>query len=112
MRRLRLLQVDVFTRVPLAGNAVAVVPDAGALGADDMQAIARETNLSETTFVTAATAGGADDRVRIFTPGHELGVGGLPTIGTVASVIVSGELVRGRRATGVRERRAGGLGCV
>jgi len=109
MRRLRLLQVDVFTRVPLAGNAVAVVPDAGALGADEMQAIARETNLSETTFVTPATAAGADYRVRIFTPRHELPFAGHPTIGTVAALIASGHLARPLQPTTVRQQSAVGI---
>ena len=44
-------QLDVFTERPLAGNPLAVFPDAGGLTSDEMQALARETNLSETTFI-------------------------------------------------------------
>ncbi len=74
---------DVFTRRPLRGNALAVFTDARGLAADTMQAVARETNLSETTFVLPAEAGG-DFRVRIFTPARELPFAGHPVIGTAA----------------------------
>lgn len=74
--------VDVFTDRPLAGNQLAVVLDAEGLETDRMQAIAREFNFSETTFVTASTAEGCDWRVRIFTPRAELPMAGHPTIGT------------------------------
>jgi trans-2,3-dihydro-3-hydroxyanthranilate isomerase len=73
--------VDVFTERPLAGNQLAVVLDADGLGADRMQAIAREFNFSETAFVTSSLAG-CDWRVRIFTPVEELPMAGHPTIGT------------------------------
>ncbi|HJR18626.1 MAG TPA: PhzF family phenazine biosynthesis protein [Actinomycetota bacterium] len=72
--------VDVFAREPLAGNALAVFPDPGSVDPDRMQRIAREMNLSETTFVTGVTADGYD--VRIFTPGSELPFAGHPTLGT------------------------------
>jgi len=74
--------VDVFSDRPLAGNQLAVVLDADGLDTDRMQAIAREFNFSETTFVTAPTAEGCDWRVRIFTPLVELPMAGHPTIGT------------------------------
>jgi trans-2,3-dihydro-3-hydroxyanthranilate isomerase len=74
--------VDVFTERPLAGNQLAVVPDADGLGDELMQTIAREFNFSETTFVTPASAPGCDWRVRIFTPVEELPMAGHPTIGT------------------------------
>jgi len=110
MRRLRLLQVDVFTRVPLAGNPVAVVLDAESLGAEEMQAIAREMNLSETTFVLPPAAAGADYRVRIFTPRHELPFAGHPTIGTVAALIASERLAR--PGVPMRVRQESGVGIV
>lgn len=74
------VQIDVFTREPLAGNALAVFPDATGLDAKSMQALAREMNLSETTFVTPSTA--ATRRVRFFTPTAEIPLAGHPTIGT------------------------------
>ncbi len=72
--------VDVFAREPLAGNALAVFPDPGSVEPDRMQRIAREMNLSETTFVTGVTADGYD--VRIFTPTEEMPFAGHPTLGT------------------------------
>lgn len=74
--------VDVFTDRPFAGNQLAVVLDADGLDTERMQAIAREFNFSETTFVCAAAAPGCDWRVRIFTPSSELPMAGHPTIGT------------------------------
>ncbi|CRK58744.1 Phenazine biosynthesis protein PhzF [Alloactinosynnema sp. L-07] len=72
---------DVFTDVALQGNPVAVFLDARGLETDRMQCIAREMNLSETTFVLPPTNGG-DVRVRIFTPVNELPFAGHPTLGT------------------------------
>lgn len=79
---------DVFTDTPLEGNPVAVFLDAKAIPAERMQRIAREMNLSETTFVLPAEADG-DVRVRIFTPVNELPFAGHPTLGTA---FVLGEL--------------------
>ena len=89
-RRVRFKQVDVFTSVPFKGNPLAVVFDADPLGDDDMLAIARGTNLSETTFVCAPTDPEADYRVRIFTPGGELPFAGHPTLGTAHAFLESG----------------------
>jgi trans-2,3-dihydro-3-hydroxyanthranilate isomerase len=72
---------DVFTDTPLHGNPVAVFLDAAGLPPERMQRIARELNLSETTFVLPPTDGG-DVRVRIFTPVNELPFAGHPTLGT------------------------------
>ena len=83
-------QVDVFTTVPLMGNPVAVILDAEGLSTETMQAIANWTNLSETTFVTAATDPAADYAVRIFTPKSELPFAGHPTLGTAHAVIEAG----------------------
>ena len=74
--------VDVFTTVALEGNPLAVFTDATGLAGATMQRIARELNLSETTFVTPATRPHATARVRIFTPGGELPFAGQPTLGT------------------------------
>jgi trans-2,3-dihydro-3-hydroxyanthranilate isomerase len=80
---------DVFTDTALEGNPLAVVPDATGLSATRMQRIAREMNLSETTFVLPPTAGG-DVRVRIFTPVGELPFAGHPTFGTAAVLAAAG----------------------
>ncbi|MGI8928600.1 MAG: PhzF family phenazine biosynthesis protein [Candidatus Limnocylindrales bacterium] len=85
-RRFRFRQVDVFTDRALQGNPLAVFPDADDMSDEEMQAVAREMMLSETTFVTRATAegaaAGADYRVRIFTTTMELPFAGHPLIGT------------------------------
>lgn len=78
--RARYLLVDVFTDRPLAGNALAVFADAGAIPEGLMQPIAREMNLSETTFVTRTNPDGYE--VRIFTPSAEMPFAGHPTLGT------------------------------
>lgn len=78
--------VDVFADAAFAGNPLAVVYGADALDDAQLQSIAREFNLSETTFPVAMTeddrAAGADYRVRIFTPATELPFAGHPTLGT------------------------------
>ncbi|MEJ7723884.1 MAG: PhzF family phenazine biosynthesis protein [Ilumatobacteraceae bacterium] len=89
MRRRRFAQVDVFGERPLAGNPVAVVLDGDGLDDDEMQALARWTNLSETTFVLSPTDASADYRVRIFTPDGELPFAGHPTLGTAHAWLAS-----------------------
>ena len=84
--------VDVFTRRPLLGNPVAVVLDAEGLSTDDMQAIARWTNLSETTFVLPSTRAEADYELRIFTPGSELPFAGHPTLGSAHAILEAGRV--------------------
>ena len=81
MRTFRYVVADVFTDTPLAGNPVAVFTDARAFEGDEMQALARELNLSESVFVLPAEAGG-HARIRIFTPGIEMKFAGHPTLGT------------------------------
>src|SRR3712207_6035987 len=98
MRPYRFVQVDVFTERVFAGNPLAVVLGADGLTGEEMQAIAREMNLSETTFVLPATRPECAARVRIFTPGQELPFAGHPTIGT--SVVLAAE---GLLASGTRE---------
>jgi PhzF family phenazine biosynthesis protein len=75
-------QVDVFTRIPFEGNPVAVVLEADDLTDEEMQRLARWTNLSETTFVLRPEAAEADYRLRIFTPSRELPFAGHPTLGS------------------------------
>lgn len=74
--------VDVFTDRTYAGNPLAVVLDADELPTSAMQAIAREFNLSETTFPLPPTNSDADYRLRIFTPTSELPFAGHPSIGS------------------------------
>ena len=80
MKTYRIAYVDAFTREPLNGNPCAVLPEASGLTDEEMQAIARETNLSETSFVFPSTE--ADFRVRYFTPREEIPFAGHPTIAT------------------------------
>ena len=81
MGRFRYVVVDVFTDVPLQGTQVAVVTDAREIPDERLQQLARETNLSETTFVYPPEADG-HVRMRIFTPSTELPFAGHPTLGT------------------------------
>src|SRR5437764_13044817 len=84
-RRLPFAQLDVFTSNPLEGNPLAVFPEGRGLSDDQMQAIAREMNLSETTFILPrdpATEKERGVRVRIFTVQEELPFAGHPTLGT------------------------------
>jgi trans-2,3-dihydro-3-hydroxyanthranilate isomerase len=78
--------LDVFTRTPLEGNALAVVHDADAVEDATMLAFARETRLSETTFVQASHVAGADYRNRIWTIERELPFAGHPSLGTAVAV--------------------------
>jgi trans-2,3-dihydro-3-hydroxyanthranilate isomerase len=82
MREIRYELCDVFTDRPLAGNALAVFTDADGIDGTTMQALARETNLSESAFVLSPTTAGANAAVRIFTPTMELPFAGHPTLGT------------------------------
>jgi trans-2,3-dihydro-3-hydroxyanthranilate isomerase len=88
--------LDVFTAEPLRGNGLAVVHDADGVSDETMLAFARETRLSETTFVQAATESGADYRNRIWMTQGELPFAGHPSLGTAVAVA---------RARGEREAR-------
>jgi PhzF family phenazine biosynthesis protein len=99
-------QVDVFTDTPYFGNPVAVVLGADGLSSERMQLFARWTNLSETTFVLAPRADGADYRVRIFTPTGELPFAGHPTLGTCHAWLEAGGLPADKGAI-VQECEAG-----
>ena len=85
MQRFPFVQLDVFSSAPFLGNPLAVLPDARGLSDQQMQAIAREMNLAETTFVLprdAAVERERGVRVRIFTVQEELPFAGHPTLGT------------------------------
>ena len=81
-RSYRYRVVDVFTLNALEGNPLAVFPDGSGMDDETMLRIARELNLSETTFVLPATRSDCDARVRIFTPRFEMAFAGHPTVGT------------------------------
>jgi trans-2,3-dihydro-3-hydroxyanthranilate isomerase len=82
---------DVFTDKPFGGNQLAVFPDARGLDDDQMFALAREFNFSETTFVFPAEKGGTR-RLRIWTPGGEVPFAGHPTVGTAHVLAAIGEI--------------------
>lgn len=82
MPRYSFYQIDVFTNQPFGGNPLAVFPDAAGLETPDMQRIAKEMNLSETTFVFPPETPDADFKVRIFTPEEEMKFAGHPVVGT------------------------------
>jgi trans-2,3-dihydro-3-hydroxyanthranilate isomerase len=84
-RRFPFVQVDVFTSVPLEGNQLAVFTDGHGLNDTEMQAVAREMNFAETTFILPGDAAVERERgvrVRIFTVSEELPFAGHPTLGT------------------------------
>jgi trans-2,3-dihydro-3-hydroxyanthranilate isomerase len=112
-RRLRFRTVDVFTDRPLSGNPLAVFPDAEELSDDEMQAIAREMNLSETSFVLPPTeagrAAGADYRARFFTPGTELPFAGHPSLGTAFVLAQEGRFDLAGEHLEVRQELAVGV---
>lgn len=86
----RFSQVDVFSAMPLRGNPLAVVHDASGLSDAAMAALARWTNLSETTFLLPPTDPAADYFVRIFTPLSELPFAGHPTLGSCHAWLTAG----------------------
>ena len=96
--------LDVFTDQALTGNQLAVVRDAAGLDDERMAAFARETRLSETTFVQPPTEDGADYRNRIFTVAGEIPFAGHPSLGTAVAVA----LARGEReASYIQQTHAG-----
>jgi trans-2,3-dihydro-3-hydroxyanthranilate isomerase len=103
MQKLDYFIMDVFTDTALAGNPLAVVMNTAGLATDRMQAIAREFNLSETTFVerrAAAVEQVEGVRVRIFTTQEELNFAGHPTLGTAGVLkLHAPETVRGDTVT-------------
>src|SRR5688500_1975882 len=90
------LHYDVFTGEPLLGNQLAVFPDARGLSTAQMQAIAREINFSETTFILPAERADTDIRMRIFTPAVEMPMAGHPTVGSTFALAHAGVIAPGR----------------
>src|SRR5581483_4177839 len=95
-RSYRYLHYDVFTDRLFGGNQLAVVLDGRGLSTATMQAIAKEMNFSETTFVLPPERADTDVRMRIFTPGAELPIAGHPTIGSTFALARSGVIDPGR----------------
>lgn len=92
---MRYLHLDVFTNRALEGNQLAVFPEPGAIDTATMQAITREMNFSESTFIFPPDRGG-DIKMRIFTPGEELPMAGHPTIGSTFALAAEGTIAPGR----------------
>jgi trans-2,3-dihydro-3-hydroxyanthranilate isomerase len=91
-RTYEFVQLDVFTRTPLTGNPLAIFTDARGLDDTEMQALAREMNLSETTFILPrdpVTEAHEGKKVRIFTVAEELPFAGHPTLGTALHLYAS-----------------------
>jgi trans-2,3-dihydro-3-hydroxyanthranilate isomerase len=91
-RTCEFVQLDVFTQTPLTGNPLAVFTDTRGLDDNEMQALAREMNLSETTFILPrdpATEAQEGKKVRIFTVAEELPFAGHPTLGTALHLYAS-----------------------
>jgi trans-2,3-dihydro-3-hydroxyanthranilate isomerase len=114
MKKLRYHIVDVFTDRQFGGNPLAVFTDGTGLSTETMQAIAKEMNLSETTFVLPPKDAANHYHVRIFTPGSELPMAGHPTVGTTfilarESMIENSERENDEGSTTVRLEEGVGL---
>jgi trans-2,3-dihydro-3-hydroxyanthranilate isomerase len=109
MKKARYVRVDVFAKKPFGGNPLAVFPEAENLTSREMQLLAKEMNLSETTFVLPPTKGsGADFRVRIFVPDMEVRYAGHPTLGTFFVLAREGRIkLKGPVTTVKMEVKAG-----
>ncbi len=100
MRQYRYITADIFTGKRFGGNQLAVLPDARGLSTDEMWAITREFNYSESTFVLPPNDPANTRHVRIFTPGGEVPFAGHPTVGTahvlaaIGDVALSGDETR------------------
>ena len=104
LRQLRFAQIDVFSSKKLQGNPLAIFLDARGLSDNEMQALARETRLEETTFVIPREASVEREngvKVRIFTRDEELPFAGHPTLGT--AVALRNRLARDRAAESVAQ---------
>lgn len=109
-RRLRYHLVDVFTDRAFGGNQLAVFTNGRGLSAGVMQAVAKELNLSETTFVRPPEDQENDYRVRIFTPAVELPMAGHPTIGTSFILATERMVERASRETTIKLEE--GVGAI
>ena len=95
--RYRYLHLDVFTGEKFGGNQLAVFLDARGLAAGTMQAMTKEMNFSESTFILPAERPDTDIRMRIFTPGREMPMAGHPTVGSAFALALSGVIPAGRK---------------
>jgi trans-2,3-dihydro-3-hydroxyanthranilate isomerase len=95
LRSYRYLQLDVFTDRLFGGNQLAVFLDGRGLSPATMQAVAREMNFSETTFILPPECPDTAVRMRIFTPGAELPIAGHPTIGSTFALARAGVIASG-----------------
>ncbi len=106
MPKLSFMQVDAFTDQPLGGNPCAILFETDDLSAETMLAIARENNLSETSFVRRSET--ADFGARYFTPAEEIPLAGHPTIATIFALVERGEIrLRGPQTRVTLELQAG-----
>lgn len=105
----RFVTLDVFTDRTLSGNPLAVVLDADGLDGNQMQAIAREFNLSETVFVTKPEDEDNRARLRIFTVNHELPFAGHPTVGAAVLLALRDEVETSTDF--VLEENVGAIAC-
>ncbi len=103
---------DVFTERRLEGNPLAVVFDSEGLSDHDMQAIAREFNLSETVFVSAPEKPVHTASLRIFTPGRELPFAGHPTVGAAIAIAENAGAASGMSMVSVLEEKVGPVRCA
>jgi trans-2,3-dihydro-3-hydroxyanthranilate isomerase len=94
--RYRYLHYDVFTDTRFGGNPLAVFPDARGMSPALMQAVTREINFSESTFVFPAERPDTDTRMRIFTPAEEMPMAGHPTVGSTFALAHEGVIASGR----------------
>jgi PhzF family phenazine biosynthesis protein len=111
--RLPFRLLNVFARAgdPFSGNPLCVFEDGSGLEEEQMQGLARQFNLSETTFITTADGDAADAGVRIFTPNYEMAFAGHPTLGTahvVRDLLGLGDQVRLSMPAGVIPVEAAG----
>jgi trans-2,3-dihydro-3-hydroxyanthranilate isomerase len=95
--RYRYLHLDVFTAEKFGGNQLAVFLDARGLAGETMQAMTKEMNFSESTFILPAERPDTDIRMRIFTPGREMPMAGHPTVGSAFALALAGVIPPGRR---------------
>ncbi len=112
MRKLRYHLVDVFTNQQFGGNPLAVFTNGRGIGAETMQAIAKELNLSETTFVLPPADAANDYRVRIFTPEKELPMAGHPTVGTTYVLAREHMIEQGQTGTETIIKLEEGVGTI
>jgi PhzF family phenazine biosynthesis protein len=109
VHRFRIVNVFTFQRGALTGNPLCVFESGDGLDAPTMQALARQFNLSETTFLLPATQPEANARVRIFTPGYEMPFAGHPTLGSAhvcRSLNLGGDVLRLEMQAGLIAVRA------